>query len=317
MFLRVITCALLSPAFAFGAGHPLELPTVLQGALDALRNGHYLQTLETARGLQETFPGHPLPYLIQAEANWGLIFCQTGHISSREIWNAADEKSSSFDRDFFQAVDETIAVSEALREEPKSAALGAFYEGLAHGVRARLHTLRAEALNSGKAGKQMRESLLQAAAQDPALQADAEAGLGVYNYYADVLSPLIKLFRFLLLIPGGDREKGLEQLRAASLQATLLLPEARNELARIYSLRENRPAAALPLFRSLADRYPQNAIYALSAAIQAERIGEKEIAADYVRKALGAVKEMDDVCRDRLEPASQQALERLQGKPGR
>ena len=85
-----------------------------------------------------------------------------------------------------------------------------------------------------------------------------------------MLSPLIKFFQFFLLIPGGDRERGLEQLRSASKDAALLAPEARLELARIFSVRENRPGDALPLFRELADQYPSNALHALAAAIQAE-----------------------------------------------
>ena len=199
-----------------------------------------------------------------------------------------------------------------MRQDPSNAALGDFYLGLAHGVHARLYTLRAEVLNSGREGKQMRAALLEAVAKDSRLQADADTGLGLYNYYADVLSPLVKFFRFFLMIPGGDRALGLEQLRTASQHAVALAPEATEELARIYGVRENRPADSLELFSSLADRYPHNAIFAFSAAIQAERItGKKEIAAAYARKALDAASQMDDVCRARLEPAAREALDRL------
>ena len=315
MFLRVMALTLLLPASALAAAHPLDLSAPLQAALETLRNGHYRQTLETSRSLQKISPQHPLPALLAAEATWGLIFCQTGHITSREIWNEAENKTSSFDEEFFHAVEDAIAAGEAMQQKPPTSALGAFYDGLAYGVRARLYTLRKEVLKSAKDGKQMRASLLEAVAQVPALQTDADAGLGVYNYYADVLSPFIKLVRFLLFIPGGDRQKGLQQLQAASQQAVLLAPEARHELAKIYSVRENRPAQALPLFRALADQYPENALYALSAAIQAERVGEKAVAADYARKALARAKLMDDVCRSRLESASQQALDRLQSTP--
>lgn len=311
--LTLFGLTLLLANSAVAARHPLELPAALQTALESLRNGHYQQTLQASRSFQKNFPGHPLPFLIAAEASWGLIFCQTGHINSREIWNTASGKTSPFDGAFFQAVEKAISTAEGMQDQPDSAALGAFYYGLAHGVRARLYTLRGEALNSGREGKQMRESLLKAAALDADFQADADAGLGAYNYYADVLSPLIKLFRFFLLIPGGDRERGLEQLRSASQNAVLVAPEARYELAKIYGLRESRPADALTFFRGLADQYPGNAIFALSAALQAERIGDMELAADYARKAVQTSAQMDAVCRVRLETASQEALHRLLG----
>ena len=313
MLPRLIGLCLVFAGPVFGAGHPLDIPPPLQVALEAVRNGHYRQTLEAIPSLEAGFPGHPFPPLLAAEAAWGLIFCQTSHINSREIWNVADTKSSRFDDRFFQAVEQAMAASGALRRRPETAALAAFYDGLAHAVRTRLYLLREQAMKAGAEGKQMRASLREAVAKDPSLAADADAGLGVYNYYADVLSPLIKLFRFFLLLPGGDREKGLEQLRVASDQAVLVAPEARYELAKILALRENRPADALPLFHSLSDQYPDNAIYSLSAAIQAERIGKKNIARDYAQRAVLASRQMDDVCRARLEGASAQALGRLQG----
>ena len=299
------------PSRALSGSRPLELPAGLQHALDSLRNGKYQQTIESSQSLREEFPGHPLPFLIAAESNWGLIFCQTGHINSREIWNAAEEKSSPFDGEFSYAVESALSASEAMRENPETAALGAFYQGLAHGVRARLYTLRAERLSSGQEGKQMRESLLEAAALDSELQADSDAGLGAYNYYADVLSPLIKLFRFFLLIPGGDRERGIAQLESAAQNAVLVAPEAQYELAKIYGVRENRPADSLLLFRGLIDQYPENAIFALSGAIQAARVGNRELAVRLARRAVQASLKMDDVCRVRLEAASQQAVDRL------
>ena len=311
--LTVSGLTLLVANSAAAAGHPLELAAALQIAFESLRNGHYQQTLEASRSLQEDFPGHPLPFLIAAESNWSLIFCQTGHINSREIWNSAEEKTSPFDGGFSQAVEAALSAAEAMRETPDTAALGAFYAGLAHGVRTRLYTLRAESLNSGREGKQMREAMLEATALDAELQADADAGLGAYNYYADVLSPLIKLFRFFLFIPGGDRGRGLVQLEAASQNAVLVAPEARYELAKIYGLRENRSADALHLFRGLTDQYPENALFALSAAIQAERVGDKDLAADLAWRAVQASRQMDDPCRVRLEAASQQAVERLSG----
>jgi hypothetical protein len=298
---------------AAAASHPLEVPAALEAALHSLRNGQYKETLEASQKLQEDYPSHPLAFLIAAESAWGLIFCETGHINSREIWSLAEDKASTFDDAFFQSVEAGLAAAKVMRETSDTAAIGAFYEGMAHGVRARLYTLRAEVLSSGRAGKQMREALLEAASLDAELQADAETGLGVYDYYADALSPFVKFFRFFLLIPGGDRERGMAQLESASRNALLVAPEARYELAKIYGLREDRPGDALPLFIGLADQYPDNAFFALSAAIQAERAGDKELAADLARKAAQSAGQMDDVCRARLEPASQQAVERLSG----
>ena len=159
----------------------------------------------------------------------------------------------------------------------------------------------------------MRGALLEAVAKDLSLQADAYVGLGAYNYYADVLSPLVKLFRFFLLIPGGDREEGLQQLRIASQEASLLAPEARYELAKILGIRESRHAEAFALLQNLSHQYPDNALYALTASFQAQGMGRKDVAIEYATKAARAADGMDDVCRGRVGDAARQALERLQG----
>ena len=290
----------------------LDLPAPFDPVLNQLRNGRYRQTLDSARNLEKAFPAHPLPPLLVAEADWGLIYCQTGNINSREVRIEADVKSNPLDHDFFAATDEALRDSDRMRRSPQTQTLGLFYDGLAHAVRARLYTLRAQALKAAQEGKQMRASLLEAVARDSSLEPDAAAGLGVYNYYADVLSPILKVFRFLLLLPAGDREKGLQQLQLASDKATLLVTESANELARIYTYHENRPADALVLFRKLSDEYPDNAFFSLAAATQSERLGKKDAAADYARKAILASKQMDAECRTRLEPAAREALERIQ-----
>ncbi|HWP84064.1 MAG TPA: hypothetical protein VNN17_02650 [Terriglobia bacterium] len=308
LFLLELLC---SAGAALAAGHPLEISEPFRQALDTLRNGQYRQAIRSSRLLEESEPKHPLGPLIAAEAFWGLIYCRTGHINSREIWVVATVKESPYDEDFLHAVETALARSRGMQEAPESRAMGNFYEGLAHGVRARLYTLRAQALSSGREGARMRSALLEAVRQDARLQADAAAGLGLYDYYADVLSPLIKLFRFFLFLPGGDRQRGLAQLQRAGRAAELVGPEANYELAKIYSLRENRPAEALELFRNLADQYPGNAFFALATAQQAERTGQKAMAAAFAQRAAHAAGQMDEVCRERLGPAAQEAWERI------
>ena len=270
--LRTTGLAFLLALSVSGAASPVDIPAPLRERLERLRNGRYRQTLETSSSLAASFPGHPLPHLIAAEAYWGMIFCQTGHITAREVWHVARTDSSEYDSVFFEATERALTASEALRGKEETKAVGDFYKGLAHGVRARLFTLREQALKSASEGKQMRGAMLEAIAGDPSLEADAYVGLGAYNYYADVLSPWIKLFRFFLLMPGGDREKGLEQLQVASQNASLLAPEARYELARIGGLRENRRAEAFALLQSLSDQYQDNALFALAASFEAEKI---------------------------------------------
>ena len=313
---RTILWGALIAGTCLAADGPLEVPAPFHQAFEQIHRGHYQPALAASRELEKNFPGHPLANLLAAEAYWGLIYCETGRINARQVWYLADRKTSPWDAEFFRAVDRTLEASRPLRSNPQTTAVGAFYSGLARGVRSRLYALRSQSLKSASEAKQMRADLLEAVAKNPQLAPDASLGLGAYNYYADALSPLLKLVRFLLRIPGGDRARGLEQLRTASQQGAFLATEAQFELGRIYGIQEPRHAESLQFFQNLAERYPENALYALSAAYQAEAAGNKTLAIELVQKAREAAGRMDGACRERLGEAARGALERLQAAGG-
>lgn len=311
---RAIIGACLVAGSSLAADGPLDLPAPFRQAFEQIHRGQYQQALAASRELEKNFPDHPLAGLIAAEAYWGLIYCETGRITPRQVWHLADRKTSRWDADFFRALEQTLEASRPLRSNPQTAALGAFYSGLARGVRSRLYALREQSLKSASEAKQLRADLLEAAAKDSRLAPDAYLGLGAYNYYADALSPWLKLIRVLLRIPGGDRKKGLEQLQIASEQAALVSTEARFEMGRIYGIQEGRHAESLQFFQTLAQQYPDNAIYTLSAGFQAEASGKNDLAVELAQKAREAAAKMDAACRERLGDAARGAVERLRGE---
>jgi len=158
----------------------------------------------------------------------------------------------------------------------------------------------------------MRADMMETVAKDPQLEPEASLGLGSYNYYADALSPILKLFRVFLGFPGGNRNKGLEQLRSSSAKSALLGDQAKFELARILGVREGRHSEAFILFQELTARYPENPLFALSAAYQAEGDGQQSAAVEYARKAQEAAAKSEADCRERFIEASKGALDRMQ-----
>src|SRR5579872_5093982 len=103
--LRCFLVAVLLFGPSFLTARPLEVPAPFQQGMREIRNGQFRRAIETSKTLRNAFPQNPLSQLIAAEAYWGMIYCQTGHINSREIWNVADTKASSYDKEFFEAVD--------------------------------------------------------------------------------------------------------------------------------------------------------------------------------------------------------------------
>lgn len=140
--------------------------------------------------------------------------------------------------------------------EPKRAEAW-FYLGGAYGARAQWRVLRGERVAAARDGKRIKEALEQALMLDPGLQ-DAWFGIGLYHYYADVAPAAARLLRFLLLLPGGDKVAGMQEMTRARTGGQLLRDEADYQLHLIDLWYEKQPKRALELVRGLRDRHPRN-----------------------------------------------------------
>ncbi|HMF28272.1 MAG TPA: hypothetical protein VKE42_05835, partial [Candidatus Cybelea sp.] len=159
-----------------------------------------------------------------------------------------------------QRADAAIKAAEAwTRREPRNAEAW-FYLAGAHAPLVQWQVLRGERLGAARNANRVREALERALTLDPSL-ADAQFGIGVYEYYADVASAGAKLFRWLLLLPGGDRVKGLRAIEEASRRGELMRDEAEYQLYLIDIWYEHKPAEAIARLRSLDERYPTNPLF--------------------------------------------------------
>jgi tetratricopeptide (TPR) repeat protein len=117
--------------------------------------------------------------------------------------------------------------------------------------------LRGQTLAAARDGKRIKSSLERALMLDPTLQ-DAYFGIGMYHYYAAVAPRAARMLRWLLLLPGGDREQGLQEMLRARAAGQLLRSEADYQLQIVYLWYEKQPRRALELATALSDRHPHN-----------------------------------------------------------
>lgn len=171
-----------------------------------------------------------------------------------------DPHSRALDPAFSTAVDAAIAATEAWTERDPDAAEAWFYLGGAYGVRVQWRVLRGEKLAAARDGKRILEALERALALDPGLD-DAYFGMGLYKYYAGVAPTAARMLRFLLLLPGGDRALGLEQMQRARARGKLLQGEADYQLSVIYLWYEEETAKSLDLLGALHKAYPGNPLF--------------------------------------------------------
>ena len=171
-----------------------------------------------------------------------------------------DPNSLAFDPQFAAAVDHAIASTEAWTEREPERAEAWFYLGGAYAARVQWRVLRGEKVSAARDGKHILRALERAIELDPALD-DAYFGIGMYKYYADVAPAAARMLRFLLLLPGGDREVGLEQMLRARARGKLLQGEADYQLSIIYLWYEQETARAVHLLEALRKQYPGNPLF--------------------------------------------------------
>ena len=158
------------------------------------------------------------------------------------------------------------------------------FAGMGYGLEARLHGLRGEHLAVARTGVKGREHFLRALALDPGM-GDAMTGLGLYNYLADVLSGFAKMLRFFMGIPGGNKQKGIEQLETAMNSAELTAVEARFYLARNQRNFDQQYERAAELMEPLAGQYPDNPAFQLLLGNLYAKLNRKDRAALHFRAA--------------------------------
>ena len=133
-----------------------------------------------------------------------------------------------------------------------------FYLGGAIGARAQWRVLRGQTLAAARDGKRIKEAL------ERALVARSRAP-GCLLRHRPV--PLLrrrgargcaKMLRWLLLLPGGDREQGLQEMLRARSGGQLLRSEADYQLHLVYLWYEKQTPRALELLSALAARHPHN-----------------------------------------------------------
>jgi tetratricopeptide (TPR) repeat protein len=183
-------------------------------------------------------------------------------LSATAIWwkILLDPDSRELDDEFSTAVDRAIASTEAWTDRAPDDAEAWFYKGGAYAARVQWRVLRNEKLAAARDGKSIKLSLERAIELDSTLE-DAYFGVGMYKYYADVAPAAAKFLRFLLLLPGGDRREGLEQMLRARSRGKLLQGEADYQLHVIYLWYERQTPRAIQLLQSLHDRYPANPLF--------------------------------------------------------
>ena len=275
-----VTMAIRAPAQTIPTvetpGHARRINELCREGMARLMNGDMDSAIALFRQAEERDPASPLGYLLEADATWWKIYYTTANLVDPDVFDVVYSTSTPYDSPFKSLIRTTIKKANARIEQHQDPARSMLYQGMAYALLGRLSGLRAEDLATARNGKTMRSLLLAALHLDPGLT-DAYAGVGLYNYYVATLPAIVKWLRFLIGLPGGSREVGLQQLGDAAEHGEFVRAEAKFYLAKNYTRNDEKQfGKALQLFEELSKEYPQNSFWKLLVASSYMRLGQGE-----------------------------------------
>lgn len=251
--------------------------------MDKIYAGNPDAAIPIVRKMQQTNPDDPLGFLLEGEALWWKRYCIACDVKYGfiESWRHGKDPG---DEAYLALVDKTIRLAEAQLAKSETADMHV-YAGVAWALKARLYSVRGENRNVARAGISARAEMLRALQLDPGM-ADATAALGIYNYYVDTLPGIVRLLRFFMGIPGGDKQKGVQQMEEGMNHGVLLAVDVRFTLARALRQYDEKYEDALKIAEPLGARYPQNALFQLLLGNLNTELGRHSTAAEHFHAAL-------------------------------
>ncbi len=293
-----LACLLLVAPLAIPArASKFTLPPETPAIIDKIYSFDLQGAVEAAKRMEQERPNHPLGYLLEAEALWWRIWCTSADFKYG-MSDARRRPKLEADQHYFQLAARALSLAEAQIKQGESAEMQ-FYAGMAEASSARLYALRAENRNAARSGVRGREHLLRAKALDADL-ADADLGLGLYNYYVDTLSAVAKILRFFMGIPGGSKQDGVRLLEQAIAQGVLTSHVARFYLALNLHRYDQQYEKALNVLGPLVEKYPANPLFQLARGDLYAKLGRKQQALACYRVA-SALPLQDAECQSRVQ----------------
>jgi tetratricopeptide (TPR) repeat protein len=303
VLLLFLTSASALPAL-WGTPPNLSVSPETTAILEHIYSGRADLAIPEARQMQQRSPQMPLGYLLEGEARWWKIWCASAEFKYGMTMPRHREKSAA-DQPYLELAGKAYALAEASIREQDSAEMR-LYAAMADALAARLYGLRWESRNAARAGVRARENCLRALALDPSL-ADADLGLGLYNYYVDTLSTMARLMRFVMGIPGGTKAEGIRQLHRAIEEGQLTPAPARFYLAIDLENYDQRYEEALKVISPLVEKHPENALFQLVRGDLYAKLGRTQLAQSSYQAA-AAAKVYDEECGKKIQMLVRQSL---------
>ena len=261
----------------------LTLPPEATQAMALMYNGDPGGAIVIAQKLQLSQPDHPLGFMLEAEAEWWKTYCASSEIQYGMVdaWKRAKKPE---DKAYFALADRAIELAQVQIARSETAEMH-LYAGAGYALKARLFGLRGEHRAVAHAGVSARTEFLRALELDPDM-ADATAGIGLYNYYVDSFSAIVKMLGFFMGIPGGNKQEGIRQMKTGMDRGVLLAVDTRFYLAKNLRKYDQQYEQAITIAEPLVSQYPNNPVFLLLLGNLNAELSRNDKAAEYFNAVL-------------------------------
>src|SRR5262245_33871698 len=202
---RAVAALAVLAGLAIGvpAGAQALTPETIQSGYRLFYQGDTAAAIKHFQGLLTSTP-NDLP------ARFGLLFAQ------EESLNTHPETVASFEK----SLDALINLADVRYGRNKQDDEALFYLAQAYFLRAEYRFDHDKGMLGAARDGAHAKNLIETYVKRHPDHGDAYFVLGLYDYYVELVPSFVKMFRFLLFLPAGNRVDGLKQIERAAAQGT-------------------------------------------------------------------------------------------------
>ena len=241
---KLIIVLLIIHSFTFADE---RLDSLLYSTVNDIYSIKFKEATSTITIVKKEYPKNPAGLFFDAMITWWKI--------------QLDPKDERYDKEFFKKTDAIIDLCEQILDDDKKNRDALFYNGGALGFKARVQTFRKKWVKAAMNGKNAIPFVHDVYELDT-LDKDGLLGIGIYNYFADIIPKRHSFVKpFMLFFPKGNAKQGIRELKIVSKQGKFAKYEAQYQLMMLYYYYEKDNEAGYRVAKSLIKNFPNNPIF--------------------------------------------------------
>lgn len=218
--------------------------SLVTSGIEQIYNLKFNQAEKTFLLVQKDFPKNPAGKFFFAMIDWWRIMM--------------DFEVEKYDDQFYDKLDDVIDMCDDILDKNPKNIDAVFFKGGALGFRGRLKAVREDWLDAALDGKDALPLVYDAFKID-STNIDIQFGLGIYNYYAEVIPNKYEFIKpFMYFFPKGNKAKGIKQLENTAQNGKYAKYEAQYFLMTLYFSFEENSTLALKYAQKLFNKFPDN-----------------------------------------------------------